>query len=251
MRFNNLINNTYTCWTDDPSILLDNRCQIVFINGTFYMKTMGQLNIASNILEIKLNVVVNNPLSAGIYWYGSTLQLSGNFYSITNIASLSFYSTPSQPQLNTSISLSVIPKQAGAQAIYVVRVPTQVLSDKLQLNFGSFGVQLNANTQISYYQSSTNSTSTNNTDWLDSQSYFSLLQNTYANSLSYTTNTMSDFSQNINIDTTQINASQIGWTYIMLSPIINPSSSSSTDNLTLNIFDSIQANSTFYNTLVS
>lgn len=73
MRFNNLINNTYTCWTDDPSILLDNRCQIVFINGTFYMKTMGQLNIASNILEIKLNVVVNNPLSAGIYWYGSTL----------------------------------------------------------------------------------------------------------------------------------------------------------------------------------
>jgi len=73
MRFNNLINNTYKCWADTPSILPDIRCQIVFINGTFFIKTMGELNIVSNVLKIKLNVVVNNPLGAGNYWFGSTL----------------------------------------------------------------------------------------------------------------------------------------------------------------------------------
>ena len=149
--------------------------------------------------------------------------------------------------------MSVLPKQAGAEAIYVLRVPTQILSDKLQLNFGSFGVQLDENTKISYCQPSADLTitSTNNTDWLDQQTYFSLLQNTYANSLTYSTNTLYDFSQDIKVDTSQINTDQSGWTYIMLSPIVNPSSSSASDNLSLKIFDTVQANSSTYNTLIS
>lgn len=166
---------------------------------------------------------------------------------------MSVYATPTLPQLNTSISLSVIPKQASAEAIYVVRVPTQVLSDKLLMNFGDFGIQTNSDTKISYYQPPVDSTSTssNTTDWLNDQSYFSLLQSTYANSLSYSTKTMNDLSQDIIMDTSQIDKNQPGWTYIMLSPIINPSESSSNDNLTLKIFDTIQANTSTYNTLIS
>jgi hypothetical protein len=96
--------------------------------------------------------VLNNPLTPNTYTFGSSLEHSGNFYSVTNNVSLVLYTAPSQTQLNSSIELTVIPQQAGAEAIYVVKVPTQVLSDKMSLNFGNFGVQLDSQTKISYYQ---------------------------------------------------------------------------------------------------
>jgi hypothetical protein len=149
--------------------------------------------------------------------------------------------------------LSVIPKQASAEAIYVLRIPTQVLSGQLLLNFGDFGIQLDPNTKISYFQPQVNSvtTSLNTTDWLDQQSYFSLLQNTYANSLSYSLSQMYDLSQDITVGTSSIPKDQTGWTYIMLSPITNPSSSSSSDNLKLEIFDTITSNTSTYSTLIN
>ncbi len=70
--------------------------------------------MVSNVVEIELNIVMNNPLVAGAYIFGSTLEHSGNFYSVTNNISITFYSTSAQPQLNTSISLKVFPEQAGA-----------------------------------------------------------------------------------------------------------------------------------------
>lgn len=37
------------------------------------MKTMGLLNIASNVLDLQLSVVANNPLVAGDYVFGTAL----------------------------------------------------------------------------------------------------------------------------------------------------------------------------------
>ena len=114
ITFNNPMSNIYKCWTSNPSILLDNRCQIAFINGTFYIKSMGRLDIGSNLLDFQLSVVANNPLVAGDYVFGSALEHAGNFYSITNNVTLTFYQTPVQPQLNTSINIQVVPEQASA-----------------------------------------------------------------------------------------------------------------------------------------
>lgn len=112
--FNNPTSGLYKCWASTPSILLDTRCQIVFIDGRFYMKTVGILNIASNVLDLQLSVVANNPLVAGDYVFGTALEHAGNFYSITNNVTLSFYQTPVVPRFNNSISIEVMPKQASA-----------------------------------------------------------------------------------------------------------------------------------------
>lgn len=98
------------------------------------------LNIVSNVLGLELSVVTNSPLVAGNYIFGAALEHAGNFYSITNNFTLTFYQTQVQPQMNTSITIQVLPLQASAEAIYVVRLPTQLLNDKLSLNFGNFGV---------------------------------------------------------------------------------------------------------------
>ena len=81
----------------------------MFINGTFYVKTMGNLDIGSNLLDFQLSVLANNPLIAGDYVFGAALEHAGNFYSITNNVTLTFYQTPVAPQLNTSISIQVVP----------------------------------------------------------------------------------------------------------------------------------------------
>jgi len=78
------------------------------------MKTVGQLNIDSNVLGLELSLVMNSPLIAGSYVFGSALDHAGNFYSVTNNVTLTFYQTPVQPQLNSSISIQVLPKQASA-----------------------------------------------------------------------------------------------------------------------------------------
>lgn len=214
---------------------------------------MGSLDIRSNLLDFQLSVVANNPLIAGDYVFGAALEHAGNFYSITNNATLTFYQTPIQPQLNTSISIQVVPEQASAEAIYVLRLPTQMLNDKLSLNFGNFGVQLTSDTKISYFQPTVNATasSTDTTNWVDQQTYFSLLQQTYANTLNFGTTKMSDLSQDIMINTGAIPRTVEGWTFIILSPITNPSSSSATDSLKMKIIDTITTNTSTYDTLVN
>lgn len=128
-----------------------------------------------------------------------------------------------------------------------------MLNDKLSLNFGNFGVQLTADTKISYYQPTVNATasSTDTTNWVDQQSYFSLLQQTYTNTLSFSTTKMADLSQDIMISTDTVPRSVDGWTYIILSPITNPSSSSATDSLKMKIIDRITTNTSTYDTLVN
>jgi hypothetical protein len=78
------------------------------------MKSVSMLNIVSNILDFELSLVANNPLVAGDYIFGSALEHAGNFYSITNNVTLTFYQTPIQPQLNSSITVQVLPEQASA-----------------------------------------------------------------------------------------------------------------------------------------
>ncbi len=73
MTFSNPSSTLFKCWANNPSILLDTNCQIVFINGTFYIKTVGMLNIVSNVLGLELNVIMNSPLVAGTYNYGAAL----------------------------------------------------------------------------------------------------------------------------------------------------------------------------------
>jgi hypothetical protein len=109
MTFSNPTSVLYKCWANSQSILLDSSCQIVFVNGTFYIKTIGILNIVSNILGLELNIALNSPLIAGNYVYGAALEHAGYFYSITNNSTLTFYQTPVLPQLNSSISIKVIP----------------------------------------------------------------------------------------------------------------------------------------------
>ena len=123
----------------------------------------------------------------------------------------------------------------------------------MSLNFGNFGVQLNPTTKITYYQPTVNanSASINTTNWLDQQSYFSLLQQTYTNYLNFGLKQMSDLSQDILVDTSMVPKIIDGWTYIILSPITNPSSSSATDTLQMKILDTITTNTSTYDTLVN
>ena len=123
----------------------------------------------------------------------------------------------------------------------------------MALNFGSFGIQLDPSTRITYYQPTVNATtsSIDTSNWMDQQTYFSLLQETYTNSLTFSLNQMSDLSQDVLVNTASIPKSVDGWTYIMLSPVINPSSSSTTDKLSLKILDTITTNSSTYDTLVN
>jgi hypothetical protein len=127
------------------------------------------------------------------------------------------------------------------------------LNDKVSLNFGEFGVQLNPSTKITYYQPIVNSTTstTNTTNWLDQQTYFTLLQQTYTNPLAFGLTQMGDLSQDIMVDTRIVPKTLDGWTYIILSPIVNPSSSSTTDTLQLKILDTITTNTSTYDTLVN
>jgi hypothetical protein len=111
----------------------------------------------------------------------------------------------------------------------------------MQLNFGLLGISIDSSTKISYYQSSNESTSTNITTWFDQQNYFSLLQQSYSNNLNFSLSQMSDLSQNIMIDTQNIPSLLNGWTYVILSPVINPSSSNATDALSLKIFDTVNS----------
>ncbi len=128
-----------------------------------------------------------------------------------------------------------------------------MLNDKLSLNFGNFGVQLTPDTKISYFQPSidASTSSTDTTNWVDEQSYFSLLQQTYINSLDFSLTKMSDLSQDIMINTATVPRSVDGWTFIILSPITNPSSSSAADTLKMKIIDTISTNTSTYDTLVN
>lgn len=135
--------------------------------------------------------------------------------------------------------MGAIPQEAGANAIYVIRLPTQILNDKALLNFGSLAIDIKENTKISYYQPnvSKGTTTSDTTNWMQQQSYFSLLQQTYTNQLTFSLRQMSDLSQNIMIDTSSVsNTVNNGWTYIILSPITNPSSSDINDQLSVKIF---------------
>ncbi len=62
---------------------------------------------------------------------------------------------------------------------------------------------------------------------------------------------MDDLSEDIVIDTSGISKESDGWTYIMLSPIINPSSSSAWDKLSLRILETINTNTSTYDTLLT
>lgn len=58
------------------------------------------------------------------------------------------------------------------------------------------------------------------------QGYFDLLQLTYANNIPIFVNTIYNLNQNLWINTQSINTAQLStlpWTYILLSPVVNPS----------------------------
>jgi hypothetical protein len=53
------------------------------------------------------------------------------------------------------------------------------------------------------------------------------------------------------INTATVPRSVDGWTFIILSPITNPSSSSAADTLKMKIIDTISTNTSTYDTLVN
>jgi hypothetical protein len=116
------------------------------------------INVLSNQIEIDLNFMVKNPLISKAYQFTSYLLHSGQIYSTTNSDSLMIYAQSSISNI-TSITVDYLPKSAGSDAIYFIRVPTSAINASMDITFGN-DFQWDPQTlQVSYFM--TNLTSLN------------------------------------------------------------------------------------------
>lgn len=90
----------------------------------------------SNQIQLDLSFMINNPLISKVYNFTTYLLHANQVYSTTNSDSLMIYAQNNISNIS-SIVVDYLPKSAGSDAIYFIRIPTASIGTLMDLSFGS------------------------------------------------------------------------------------------------------------------